>query len=347
MSKELDPLPWNLSYHDLDIIGNVVSNQYKDDRSLYNVSIRGDRIDDHAFANCNSLKSVTCIDVKRINAFAFFNCPRLQTIDLGSSIKYLSNNIFNSCANLSAITLPSTITHLSSQLFNQCWQLLSINIDCKTIPKDFLKNRITLRELVIGTNVCEIGASAFEGCTRLKVIKILEPNIQKKYLPRIQNKHVVFSKTPRDSDSIKKCEMHVEPIRISKTPNSICTSNSSSSKSDSPNVNNFNNLNDLVIHKFAFNNCGVQSIVLPRRVKFIGDAIFKDCTELKTFICQDTLLKTVVNDTTFINCISLNSIGLLDYSVFNNTSYMTITVDDFIAYATMMNDDIDRRTRNN
>lgn len=170
-SMVLKPITNNSNFTKV-IQGRVPKENYKSDNTIYNLVVAGRSIGRHAFDGCNNLERVKLNNVKRIHRYAFNNCPKLRDLDLGTSLKSISEGVFNGCANLASITIPSTITYMSSSIFKNCWALSNITFDCPEIPNDILKNRLTLKFVNIGQHVRVINQSAFENCENLITVNI-------------------------------------------------------------------------------------------------------------------------------------------------------------------------------
>ena len=64
------------------------------------------KISNKAFANCYNLDNFSAFGVESIEDYAFCNCEKLISINLGSNLKYLSVNAFENCPNLRFVTAP-------------------------------------------------------------------------------------------------------------------------------------------------------------------------------------------------------------------------------------------------
>ncbi|MDR2480242.1 MAG: leucine-rich repeat protein [Treponema sp.] len=113
-------------------------------------------IDDYAFINCDSLKSITIpAGVTSIGAGAFSGCAALTKITIPGSVASIGAGAFGGCTHLEEVTIQEGVTSIGHGAFYQCTALAEI-----IIPDGVIS---------IGTST---GNGAFEGCTALKNITI-------------------------------------------------------------------------------------------------------------------------------------------------------------------------------
>ena len=133
------------------------------------------RIDNGAFANCNSLTSITIPDsVVTIGEGAFQDCDNLEKVVLGKGLTTIERYAFKSCENLKSITIPSSVKTIDRGAFYDCSGLKSISIPngVKSIDYETFKYCSNLTSVTIGKSVTSIGNSAFYGCSNLASITI-------------------------------------------------------------------------------------------------------------------------------------------------------------------------------
>ncbi len=91
--------------------------------------------------------------VRNINDYAFSNCSSLNSITIPEGVNTIGSFAFEHCYNLSSICIPISLHAIGFKAFYCCSALTSI-----IIPK-----------------VSVIASSAFEGCTGLTSITVLNP----------------------------------------------------------------------------------------------------------------------------------------------------------------------------
>ena len=148
----------------------------------------------------DKLKSVNLVGAESISAFAFNGCSKLTSIELGEELKTIGNAAFADCDGLTRIVLPSGVKEISQMTFYGCDALSSVSLpdslekisayafyNCEklgsiTIPKSVksisdsaFKNCKALVTLAFsGTELVNIGASAFEGCVSIQKLTFSE-----------------------------------------------------------------------------------------------------------------------------------------------------------------------------
>lgn len=116
-----------------------------------------------AFANCNTLTSITLPNgVIKIDIFAFEHCNNLKNITIPNSVTEIGSWAFSGCTNLMNIIIPNSITKIESWVFENC------------------KN---LTDITISNNIIEIDEGAFLGCTNLTSVIFEGNTLIYKYKP--------------------------------------------------------------------------------------------------------------------------------------------------------------------
>ena len=190
-------------------------------------------IGSNAFSNNENLKSVQIPDsVSEIGMSAFCNCKNLVEIDLPKNLITIGERAFAECENLPEITIPESTATVFFDTFSNCTNLKSINVSennlnyCSvdgvlftknmehlveyacgkdvenyTVPDDvkvvdfwsFLGSS-HLKEVTLPESVIELKPQAFQNCSSMKSLKILNPEckIQKSWLLFDDNMNVTI-----------------------------------------------------------------------------------------------------------------------------------------------------------
>lgn len=262
------------------------------------------------------------IDVIEIGSEAFYNCGSLTNIAIPSSIRKIGDSAFEDCTGLTEITIPESVEEIGNSAFEGCTNLTQINynavaikdytsapnIFCNagingdgilvvfgesvinipayifniTIAKDRLPPNIS--NVIIGSNIEEIGDGTFFNCTGLTNITLA--NVKRIGVLAFGNCTELTEITIPDN---------VEEIGRSAFED--CTGLT--------NViigNKINRIEDSV-----FEGCiGLEEITIPESVEEIGDGAFRNCTGLTNIAFWNKIKRIGV--WAFENCTNLKAI---------------------------------------
>lgn len=97
-------------------------------------------IQDYAFTDCKSLKSVVLINrITDIGTAAFSYCTSLEKIFLPDSITRIAKKAFFWCSSLKTVMIPESVLYIGEQAFGNCDALTEIHIPrrCMYDPSAF------------------------------------------------------------------------------------------------------------------------------------------------------------------------------------------------------------------
>ena len=134
-----------------------------------------DEIGDYAFYNCRRLTSLNLpSSITSIGESAFENCSGLTSLNLPDGITEIDKYAFYGCSGLTSLTLPASITTIGDYAFYGCSGLTSL-----TIPDGVTKigvctfsNCSYLTSLTIPSSVNFLGGYAFQECTNLQSVYV-------------------------------------------------------------------------------------------------------------------------------------------------------------------------------
>ena len=135
--------------------------------------------------------------VTEIGYSAFENCTKLNKVDLGN-ITAISFSVFKGCTSLTEITIPKTLKKgsVSPCLDNPNITKITLEEGLTVVPTELCANT-GITEITIPNSVTEIGYSAFENCTKLNKITILD-NVQEMGFYNISNSDSIFKNHNED-----------------------------------------------------------------------------------------------------------------------------------------------------
>lgn len=132
----------------------------------------------YAFCEASELTSVILPNVQEIDGYAFAYCEKLNyvsCIDLPNTpyLKIIGIDAFHGDANLTTVHLPDTLETILSYAFAECSKLSLTKLppNLSTINNEAFQNCLGLTTLTFSSKP-QIHSSAFEGCTNLTTINV-------------------------------------------------------------------------------------------------------------------------------------------------------------------------------
>ncbi len=296
-------------------------------------------INDSAFKNCESIKTVTIPStVTRIDSSAFQGCVNLESVSIPYSVTYLGSKLFYGCESLESIFIPSSVTYIGSEILAYCSSLESIDVDTNSkgyvsvdgVLFDIGKTRLMQYpagkqgdSYEVPAKVMYVNTSAFAGCSQLKEI-ILPASIQGIYDYAFVDCSSLTSITiPSNVTSIgsyvfENCSS-LESIDVAKENTSFTSKNGVLfNKSETK----------IVRYPIAKKD---TTYTIPKTVTYIEYGSFADCVNLTSIVIHKTISSfrndsfngcdsimeitiplsvTSIGTSTFENCTSLRKINV-------------------------------------
>jgi len=111
------------------------------------------KVDLRAFMRCNELREVVFNEgLQKIESSSFYECLRLKSITLPSTLIEIDNCAFGRCPNLRDVVFNEGLQKIGDYAFNQC----------------------AVRKITIPSTVTEIGSYAFRRCSHLHILVLNE-----------------------------------------------------------------------------------------------------------------------------------------------------------------------------
>ncbi len=137
------------------------------------------KIGDHAFADCSNLTVVTFKEqaaskLTTIDTSAFEGCSLMKLSKLPDGVTTINASAFKDCKKISLTDLPTGLITIGNAAFENCTMLRVGELPAITaLGTAAFKNCVNLPFLSVDTsNLAEINATAFEGCTGLRSVQI-------------------------------------------------------------------------------------------------------------------------------------------------------------------------------
>ena len=138
------------------------------------------KIGDHAFADCSNLTAVTFKEqaaskLTTIDTSAFEGCSLMKLSKLPDGVTTINASAFKDCKKISLTDdLPTGLITIGNAAFENCTMLQIDKLPAITaLGMAAFKNCVNLPFLSVDTsNLAEINATAFEGCTGLTDVRI-------------------------------------------------------------------------------------------------------------------------------------------------------------------------------
>ena len=131
-------------------------------------------IEQHAFAGCHGLTSVTIPEsVTSIGEDAFRYCSGLTSVIIPESVTSIGTSAFYDCG-LTSVTIPNSVTTIGEYAFSYCSGLTSVIIpeSVTSIGECAFNGCSSLSSVTIPESVTSIGNLTFEGCISLTSVTI-------------------------------------------------------------------------------------------------------------------------------------------------------------------------------
>ena len=132
-------------------------------------------IEAYAFQQCPKLETVITGSIETIEDFAFYDCDALTYVDIygGLAEDKVGKNIFYRCDNLSTVVLGNGCLELGDSMFMECPSITEITLpESIVVIGDSAFDGTSLKTIRIPKDVKEIQKGVFTNCTELEAINV-------------------------------------------------------------------------------------------------------------------------------------------------------------------------------
>ena len=241
------------------------------------------------FYNCSKLEGVQLPDsVTSIGTNAFYNCSSMKNFEIPKNVTSIGGYAFYGCKGLEAIAIPSGVTSIGDYTFQSCSSATTVTIPSGVtgIGKYAFASCSALTEIDIPDRVSTIGERAFTSCSKLKQV------------------HLPAGLTSIEYELFSGCS-NLAAIDIPATVSQIGGSA----------FYNCQNLTSVVlpdkvtyIDRYTFYGCRNMAEIIMDNVKSIDISAFYGCTALKTITLPDGMVS--VKDYAFQSCSRLSRVNI-------------------------------------
>lgn len=247
--------------------------------------------------------------VTNICRFACKDCTNLAEVLFPANLNSIDEYVFDN-SGLTSIEIPSSVTYLSYGVFRDNSKLKSVKIlaNITSIASSTFSNCTELEKVEFPLSVEEVYDSAFEGCTSLKsfpfsqITTINQWSFANSGIEEADLSNVTdFSNAHYSFYSCKSLKKVILPNTISSLANSMFRNCVLLTDISLP--NSLETINDGL-----FSECTFKEIIIPSSVKHIGNSAFANNTSLKSVVLHDGIES--LGNNCFEYCDSLSSVIL-------------------------------------
>lgn len=268
-----------------------------------------DKIGKQAFFGCSGLESLKIPSwIRTIGDYAFAGCTRLSGVTLpeGGEIQF-GLSVFDGCSSLGQFHIPSGKFSFASNPLTRCENIrrLTVASNCEDWTSNKENTAVIYRdgqvlfigcgETIIPEGIKHIACSAFEGCRRLRSVRVPSSVtcIGERAFAGCRNLthvEVAPNNTVYDSRGGSDCIIETETNKI------VCGSSLAVIPDDVE-----------IIGKYAFSGMDIPAVFrIPANVKVVEEGAFSRCQNLRSLHVPS---KTRLNYNSFSGCASLEDVS--------------------------------------
>lgn len=261
-------------------------------------------INDRAFYNCPSLRSMTILPgVTRIGSQAFQGCTRLASISIPQGVVEINDATFAGCTALDTVEMAATVATIGSDAFAGCTSLksLTLPLGMTDLGERAFKGCSSLRDVNLSSRITTISCEAFADCRSLESIKIPD------------NVTIIEDKAFGECTSLTSVSLGMKLNWLSHLAFDGCTSLTTIEVN--PSNSYFNTLDGMLtditrtkLLYFLPANTPIDGcITLNNRLESIGECAFANNDRVKTVAIPSGLAE--IKQRAFSGCVSLDTMS--------------------------------------
>ena len=131
------------------------------------------KIEAYAFYGCTSLESINLGHVNYFERECFKNCKSLKSVTFeAENVWGIGNDAFLGCISLESVTFLGNVSEIGYQCFEGCASLESVQFakNCDKLSSRAFSNCTSLKEIALPANLASIHTETFFACTSLEKV---------------------------------------------------------------------------------------------------------------------------------------------------------------------------------
>ena len=131
------------------------------------------KIEAYAFYGCTSLESINLGHVNYFERECFKNCQSLKSVTFeAENVWGIGNDAFLGCTSLESVTFLGNVSEIGYQCFDSCASLESVQFakNCDKLSSRAFSNCTSLKEIALPANLEAIHTETFFACTSLEKV---------------------------------------------------------------------------------------------------------------------------------------------------------------------------------
>jgi hypothetical protein len=282
------------------------------------------------FQRCNSLTTVNLTGVKKIEKYAFTECPELTTVVINEGITSIENDAFRDCHKLTSLPIQSTLTEIGESAFENCYVAsgsYTIPAGVTVISKSAFEKCYAIDSLRFEGVITEVGEAAFKNCggntLTFKDGLVTIGYDAFAYSSSFPGTKITEINLPDTVTTIGDSAFKRSAFTTFKVPKGVTVLSAEM-------IANSKDLESITLHenvrafgKQTFYETGLKSIEIPNKVVAIPVNCFGYCTSLSSVITHKDLL--LYDTGAFKGCSSLSEIRVNNSATINGDVFSSNT----------------------